>query len=300
MHYVVSTVGPIDRDHLTEVVLTYMRYVSYHPLGKNRPARLSSSGSRPAFQHPAAPSGSQVAALGAQSIRSLPSPFGAGVFGDPFGNRPLLGTPGFTSARSSARINHGPPMVLQTGTQLAIQPNVRIQQVSDLGRTYQDLFFWDATGRTHVLSVTGEGAHYEWSRLRLEWNNPRFAFAPPADLRGFSAGRLPVGSVASMSVGEKILKALYYASKTVPDDVKAIISSMMEPENIGKLVLVETLYAASMFFGVGEVATLALVVWGVYCVGEQVISFVKDLQALVEALSQAQSEGIGVSIDLFG
>lgn len=106
------------------------------------------------------------------------------------------------------------------------------------------------------------------------------AHAPAVDLGRLADQRPSSAPVSSLTTAEKVAQAMLRSMKPeyMSTEVANIVKGMITPEAIGKMLAIEAVYAVSLFFGVGEVATAFVVVLGTYFVGEQVLDILKLLK----------------------
>lgn len=269
MEYVVSTIGPVSREYLTKLIMAHMNYVNFR--------------SSAFFNSP-------VSSLATRST----TPFlttGSRV-GQPFGVSASRVVQPLTSFGATNRLPNDKTPVWQAGVLSNTPPELRIRQVSDLGQSQQDFFFWEQQRPPQMLVVSGYGMRHEWKPLPPGWNNPQFARATAVNL-GRATGDKPLQvSVSSMSTAEKVAEAMRRSMKPeyMSAEIIEIVKGMITPEAIAQMLAIEAVYAISMFFGVGEVVTVLLVVAGTYFVGAQVLDILKLLKDFVKTVTSARND----------
>ncbi len=172
---------------------------------------------------------------------------------------------------------------------------VKLQKTSDLGRFQQDLFFWQDYD---VLLVNRVSGHYRWLKLKKDWDNPQLADPPKVGLGRFTAGYQPgTLNVSSMTVGEKLVAVIWKTIPQVEPEVAEALKGLLTPESLGWMAAFGTVYVASMFTGIGEIATAIvgtaaglLAICGAYFMGESIVKGIALLREVYTTTDSARSE----------
>jgi Novel toxin 17 len=94
---------------------------------------------------------------------------------------------------------------------------------------------------------------------------------------------------ADLSATDKIGEAMRRSLPRLPGEAQRVVLNMLEPENLAIIGATVVVWAASHFFGVGEIVDLILLVVGVAALGFSVFSGARELYYFVTTAVNAQS-----------
>jgi hypothetical protein len=124
-----------------------------------------------------------------------------------------------------------------------------------------------------------------WGICRLDGTVSVTRMAIPAPL-GSHGG---VGDVAGMDLEDRFIEVLKRTAPLLPGDIQEQFLALLAPKNL--LIMAGTLaaWAASHYFGIGEIIDLLLLIGGFVALGYQVFSAASDFATAIKLTGNAQS-----------
>lgn len=129
---------------------------------------------------------------------------------------------------------------------------------------------------------------YEWFLTALREFGVDFTILPNGDVQ--VRGVNPKMSIAEMSSTDKIGEAMQRAIPMLPAEAQEQIKAMLTPESLAIVAGTLIVWAASHFFGIGEVVDIILLVAGVAFIGLGVFSGAEEFYAFAETAINAATE----------
>jgi hypothetical protein len=97
-------------------------------------------------------------------------------------------------------------------------------------------------------------------------------------------------NVSAMNAPEKLGEAIRRSLPLVPPESRIVIEGLLTPESLAVLATAVSAWGAAHFFGVGEVASVVLVVAGAAFLGKSAIDVASDLMTFVHRALDAETE----------
>lgn len=124
-----------------------------------------------------------------------------------------------------------------------------------------------------------------WGICRLDGTVSATRMAVPAPL-GSAAG---VGEVAGMDIEDRFVEVLKRTAPLLPGEIRDEFLALLAPKNLLIMAGVLAAWAASHYFGVGEVIDVLLLIGGFVALGYQVFTAASDFASAIKLTANAKT-----------
>lgn len=175
--------------------------------------------------------------------------------------------------------------ILNYQTESDIGQNIRIENVSDLGESLRDYFFFQDTD---VFIVERCSGHHWWEKLRAGWNNLHLANPTPVILDNLYNDWQGPQDISKIDYDHKLVEVVRRALPEISFrsqlDITKCTDILLRPKNIA------TIKSVANIITMRPVTGIELAIGNLFFIGNEITEVVKNIKLSVSVTLSAQRE----------